>query len=122
MSVMELVEIVNIPIVEQILFKDVDLSEHNIDGGIYRMFNDSDEVIYVGKSGNLRQRVSNHIHKRTHTAYFMDEVARIEWHEEPDPIFETLLESIFIAYHLPKHNDEIKDAIKKFGDNYGIST
>lgn len=117
--VLELADLVKIPAMNQILFKDVDLSQHNIDGGIYRMFNDSGEVIYVGKSGNLRQRISNHIHKRTHTAYFMDDVVRIEWHEESDPVFETLLESIFIAYHLPIHNDEIKDAKRKFGDNYG---
>src|SRR6476646_5231124 len=94
-------------------------NEHNIDGGIYRMYDKAGEIVYVGKSGSLRDRIRNHIHHRTHIAYFMDEVVKIEWHEEPDPVFETLLESIFIAYHLPKHNDEIKDAQRKFGDDYG---
>jgi DNA polymerase-3 subunit epsilon len=118
---MELVEVVNLPAVEQIVFHEVDLHEHNIDGGIYRMYNNAGEVVYVGKSSNLRTRISNHIHRRTHIAYFMDEVTKIEWHKEPDPVFETLLESIFIAYHLPKHNDEIKDAKRKFGESYGNS-
>lgn len=117
--VMNLVDVVKIPIIEQIVFHEVDLSNHNIDGGIYRMYDHSGEIVYVGKSSSLRTRIRNHIHHRTHIAYFMDEVARIEWHEEPDPVYETLLESIFIAYHLPKHNDEIRDAQRKFGDDYG---
>jgi DNA polymerase-3 subunit epsilon len=116
---MELVDIVKIPVIEQLIFKPIDLTNKFIDGGIYRMFNDSGEVIYVGKSGNLRRRIDDHLDRRTHTAYFMDEVARIEWHKEPDPVFETLLESIFIAYHNPKFNAEIKHAKKKFGEDYG---
>jgi excinuclease UvrABC nuclease subunit len=116
---MELVEIVKIPEIEQLVFKPVDLSNHTIDGGIYRMFDSSGQVIYVGKSSNLRVRVNNHLHHRTHTAYFMDEVEKIQWFQEPDPIFETLLESIFIAYHQPKYNDEVKDHKKKFGETDG---
>jgi len=119
MLVMELVEVIEIPKIEQLVWHKVDLNEHNIDGGIYRMYDKAGEIVYVGKSGSLRDRIRNHIHHRTHIAYFMDEVVKIEWHEEPDPVFETLLESIFIAYHLPKHNDEIKDAQRKFGDDYG---
>jgi excinuclease UvrABC nuclease subunit len=121
MRVMELVEIVNVPRIEQIVWHPADMSV-KIDGGIYRMFNDLGEVIYVGKSSNLHTRILNHTHLRTHIAHIMDEVAYIEWHEEPDPVFQTLLESIFIAYHLPKYNDEVHDAKAKFGDDYGLST
>src|SRR6478609_11925168 len=110
MHVMELVEVVKIPEIEQLVWREVDLKKRDIDGGIYRMYDNTGEIVYVGKSSSLRDRIRNHIHHRTHIAYFMDEVVRIEWHQEPDPVFETLLESIFIAYHLPKHNDEIKDA------------
>jgi excinuclease UvrABC nuclease subunit len=120
MRVMELVEIVKVPVIEQIVWKPADMTV-KIDGGIYRMFNESGEVIYVGKSSSLHTRVNNHIHLRTHIAHIMDEVAYIEWHEEPDPVYQTLLESIFIAYHLPKYNDEIHDAKQKFGDDYGNS-
>jgi excinuclease UvrABC nuclease subunit len=115
---MNLKEIVKVNRIEKLEFKRVDLSQKNIDGGIYRMFDDYGVVIYVGKSGNLRRRVDDHLDRRTHTSYFMDEVAFIEWLEEPDPYFETLLEAIFIAYHQPKYNDETKDHRKKFGDEF----
>lgn len=115
---MNLKEIVKVKRIEKLEFKRVDLSQKSIDGGIYRMFNDYGVVIYVGKSGNLRRRVDDHLDRRTHTSYFMDEVAFIEWLEEPDPYFETLLEAIFIAYHQPKYNDETKDHNKKFGDGF----
>ena len=113
---MNLKEIVKVKKIENLEFQRVDLSQKDIDGGIYRMFNDLGIVIYVGKSGNLRRRVDDHLDRRTHTDYFMDEVAYIEWFEEPDPYFETLLEAIFIAYHQPKYNEETKDHNRKFGD------
>jgi excinuclease ABC subunit C len=113
---MELREIVNLQEVMNIDFQPIDLKNKRIDGGIYRMFNIQGEVIYVGKSGNLKRRMKQHLKRRTNTAYFMGEVVTIEWHEEPDPIFETLLEGIFIAYHMPKYNDEVKDHYEKFGE------
>ena len=99
-------------------FSPIDLTDDTVDGGIYRMYNSSGEVIYVGKSGDLKRRLRQHIGKDTNTAYFIDEATRFEWHIEPDPVYQTLLEAIFIAYHKPKYNDEVKDAKKKFGDDY----
>lgn len=86
------------------------------------MMDRSGEVIYVGKSNNLHIRINNHAHHRSHISYFIDEVEKIEWHEEADPVFQTLLEGIFIAYHLPKYNDEVKDAKRKFGETYGTDS
>jgi len=119
MNAVNLIEVVNVPAIEQLTFQPIDLKNRKIDGGIYRMYDSSGEIIYVGKSNNLKRRMRQHLSRRTNTAYFMDEVASIEWHEEPDPIFETLLESIFIAYHQPKFNDEVKDHKKKFGEPDG---
>jgi DNA polymerase-3 subunit epsilon len=114
---MNLKEIVKISKMKALTFQRVDLNQKNIDGGIYRMFNSAGTVIYVGKSGNLRRRIDDHLDHRTHTSYFIDEVDKIEWLQEPDPYFESLLEAIFIAYHRPKYNDETKDHRKKFGDD-----
>lgn len=99
-------------------FVEFDMQK-DIDGGIYRMYDVNDEIIYVGKSSNLRTRIHNHLEHRTHTAYFIDEVMRVDFHTEPNPIYETMLEGIFIALHLPKYNDEVKDAKAKLGDEYG---
>lgn len=81
-------------------------------GGIYRMYDAAGQIIYVGKSNNLHRRLLQHIGKRTNSAYFIDEVRKIEFHVNNDPVLQTLLESIFIALNEPKYNDEIKDRRK----------
>lgn len=110
-------KLVKMGFVNKLKFAEFDMQK-DIDGGIYRMYDEQDQIIYVGKSSNLRTRIHNHLEHRTHTSYFMDEVKRVEFHIEPNPIYETLLEGIFIALHLPKYNDEIKDAKAKLGDDY----
>ena len=81
-------------------------------GGIYRMYNESGEIIYVGKSNDIQRRLLQHIGKRTNSAYFIEEAARIEYHVNNDPVSQTMLEGIFIAYHAPKYNDEVKERKK----------
>ena len=86
-----------------------ELALNKLGGGIYRMYDGDGNIIYVGKSNNIHRRLLEHIGSRTNSAYFIDQVARIEWHSENNPIFQTLLEGIFIAYHMPEYNDEVKD-------------
>lgn len=78
-------------------------------GGVYRMYDNSGEIIYVGKSNNIHRRLLQHVGKRSNTSYFIEEVVKIEYHVNNDPVFQTLLEGIFIAYHAPKYNDEVKE-------------
>jgi GIY-YIG catalytic domain-containing protein len=82
-------------------------------GGIYRMYNAANEIIYVGKSNDIHRRLLQHIGKRSNTSYFIEEAARIEYHVNNDPVFQTMLEGLFIAYHTPKYNDEVKDRRKQ---------
>lgn len=93
-------------------FNPVELNDTKIGGGIYRMHNVQGEIIYVGKSQDLHRRLYQHIHGITNTAYFIEEVDFFEWFLEDNPIFQTMLEGIFIAYNRPKYNDEVKDAAK----------
>lgn len=116
---MDIKEILKITKIRKLKFRRIDL-ETEVGGGIYRMFDVSGEVIYVGKSADLRRRLRQHLGKNTHTAYFIDEVKKIDWLIESNPIYQTLLEAIYIAYHKPKYNDEVKDAKKKFGDKYEL--
>lgn len=81
-----------------------------VGGGIYRMYNEAGEVIYVGKSNDIHRRLMQHVGHRSNTAYFVDEVKKVDFHVNENPIMQTLLESIFIAYHTPKYNDEVQDA------------
>jgi DNA polymerase III subunit epsilon len=115
---MTLTEIIKLTKVKNLKFKRIDFDENNIDGGIYRLYDESGKVIYVGKSGNLKKRLKQHLGHDTNTSYFVDEVVKADWLVEPDPVFQTLLESIFIAYHRPKYNSEVKNAKKKFGEEF----
>jgi DNA polymerase-3 subunit epsilon len=118
-SVVNLRDILKTSKVKKIKFQKYQHHEHvDVGGGIYRMYNDSGEVVYVGKSVNIHKRMHQHLGKDTNTAYFIDEVKKIEFFQEPDPVIFTMLEGIFIAYHRPKYNDEVKDAKKKFGEDY----
>ena len=109
-------DLIKISKVRKIRFSPVDLDYSDIGGGIYRMFDASGNVIYVGKSQDLHRRLHQHVGKDTNTAYFIDEVKKYEWTTEPDPVYQNLLEAVFMAYHRPKYNDEVKDACKKLGD------
>lgn len=88
-------------------------SKNLLGGGVYRMYDAAGEIIYVGKSNNLHRRLLQHIGKRTNSHYFIDEVVKIEWHNEDNPILQTTLEGIFIAYHMPRYNDEVKDYMER---------
>jgi hypothetical protein len=79
-----------------------------IGGGIYRLFNAAGEVIYVGKSVDLHRRLHQHYSMNSNIDYFIDEVVRHEVLIEENPIYQHLLEAIFIAYHQPKYNEEVK--------------
>lgn len=113
---MNLKDLVKVTKIEKIKFEPVNLDHSDIGGGIYRMYDKTYEIIYVGKSQDLHRRIHQHVGKDTNTAYFIDEVEGIEWTTEPDPVYQNLLEAIFIAYYRPKYNDEVKDAKKKFGE------
>lgn len=113
---MNLKDLIKISKVRKIKFRPIDLEQNDIGGGIYRMYDGTGQIIYVGKSQDLHRRLHQHVGKDTNTAYFIDEVAKYEWTTEPDPVYQNLLEAIFIAHHRPKYNDEVKDAKKKLGD------
>ena len=110
-------DIIKIGAIEKLKFKPIDMENTHIGGGIYKMFDVSGEVVYVGKSMDLHRRMLQHLGKSSNTAYFIDEIKYIEWHTNDDPVFQTMLEGVFIAYHRPKHNDEVKDAKKKLGED-----
>jgi excinuclease ABC subunit C len=106
-----------VPWEHEVIGTDIDtylsiMKNNKLGGGIYRMYDAAGTIIYVGKSNDIHRRLLEHIGKRSNTAYFIEEVRRIEYFIENDPAFQTMLEGIFIAYHEPRYNDEIKDRSK----------
>jgi excinuclease UvrABC nuclease subunit len=108
-------DLIKISHLKKLKFTPHDLSTHeNIGGGIYRMYDKQGRIIYVGKSQHLHRRLLQHVGKDTNTAYFIDDVDYFEVLKEPSPIYQNLLEAIFIAHHKPFFNDEVKDELRLY--------
>ena len=67
--------------IKKLPFAPINLDEHGIGGGIYRMYDKTGKVVYVGKSQNLHRRLLQHIGKDTNTSYFIDEIDYFEINE-----------------------------------------
>src|SRR6185312_3455744 len=83
-----------------------------INPGIYKYFDEKDELVYVGKAKNLRKRVSSYFTK-TFTTYktheLVQRIRRIEFtivNSEQDAF---LLENSLIKQFQPKFNINLKD-------------
>ncbi len=80
--------------------------------GIYRMFNDKSEIIYIGKAKNLKNRVSSYFRKGAVSPKQKVMVANIAYidvtvtHTEADAL---LLESQLIKKHKPRYNICLRD-------------
>jgi len=90
-----------------------ELSKIPFDPGVYRYFDETGEVIYVGKAKNLRNRVSSYFLKSNQhdrkTKRLVSQICRIEYtivHTEWDAL---LLENQLIKQFQPKFNILLKD-------------
>lgn len=93
-------------------YKD-ELSKIPFDPGVYRYFDETGEVIYVGKAKSLRNRVSSYFLKSNQhdrkTKRLVSQIRRIEYtivHTEWDAL---LLENQLIKQFQPKFNILLKD-------------
>ncbi len=79
--------------------------------GVYRMYNDEDTVIYVGKARNLRNRVSSYFNKahNSKTLTLVSQIHHIEitvTHTEGEAL---LLEDMLIKKYQPRYNVLLRD-------------
>ncbi|MBD3638553.1 MAG: GIY-YIG nuclease family protein [Crocinitomicaceae bacterium] len=74
--------------------------------GIYRFYNDQDELIYVGKSIHIRRRIEQHLkNSKTQKALEMREtIARIAFELTGSELIALLKESSEIKRHQPVYN------------------
>lgn len=80
--------------------------------GVYRMFDDKGDILYVGKAKNLKKRVSNYFRAAGLDTKTMALVARICSIEVTITATETealLLEQTLIKKHRPPYNIEMRD-------------
>ncbi len=80
--------------------------------GVYRMYDASDEILYVGKARNLRQRVRSYLGNtdgRPQVRFLMARVERIEFTVTDTEKEALLLENTLIKQHQPRYNLNLKD-------------
>ncbi len=80
--------------------------------GVYRMYSEDDEILYVGKAKNLKNRVSSYFRNKALEAKTLALVARIHHIETTITSSETealLLEQSLIKAHRPPYNIDFKD-------------
>lgn len=105
--------VVEKPESEQAVFDIEDFLKHLTRlPGIYKMFNDKDTIVYIGKAKNLKNRVSSYFRKGAASPkqqVMVAKIARIEvtvTHTEAEAL---LLESQLIKRHKPRYNICLRD-------------
>lgn len=88
---------------------------------IYKFLNDDQEVLYVGKTTNLKDRMFKHFHSGHLSPECYSEVSSIRYIECKTDLEMTIKEIYFIDKYKPKYNsvfvnDESMDPIKEFDD------
>lgn len=81
--------------------------------GVYRFYNSSNELIYIGKAKNLKKRVNSYFTKAAgvnrKTVKLVSEVTGIEYTVSDTEFDALLLENNFIKQNQPKYNILLKD-------------
>ncbi|MBB6460963.1 exonuclease domain-containing protein [Flammeovirga kamogawensis] len=91
--------------------KHYQLSREQIDSlpdetGVYYLYNKDKDLIYIGKSKNIRKRVLQHLSNKTtpRAIKMADEVRDVTFEATGSELVALLLESDEIKKHLPKYN------------------
>ena len=74
--------------------------------GIYYFYNDKGDLIYIGKSRNLQQRISTHLSNNTtsRAMEMRDQIADIDWETTGSELIALLKESSEIKINKPVYN------------------
>jgi DNA polymerase III subunit epsilon len=86
--------------------------------GVYKFYNDVNQLIYIGKSKHIRKRVDQHLrnNKTIKGATMMQEIARIEFELTGSELIALLYESELIKVHKPIYNR----ALRRNNFSYGL--
>ena len=79
--------------------------------GVYLMKNAQGQIIYIGKAGSLKKRVSSYFQKTNDnkTAALMSEIKKIDYQKTDSILEATILEANLIKKYQPKYNIKAKD-------------
>jgi DNA polymerase III subunit epsilon len=87
------------------------------EAGVYYFFNDKQDIIYIGKSNNIKQRVLSHFNgsKGRRAGQMRDETAGISFECTGSELAALLLESHEIKTHKPLYNRAQRRSLGRYG-------
>jgi DNA polymerase-3 subunit epsilon len=94
-----------------------DLEEIPDKTGVYKFFNEVNQLIYIGKSKHIRKRIDQHL-KNTKTKKGMElmaEISRIEFELTGSELIALLHESSLIKKHKPLYNRALRKHMFPYG-------
>jgi DNA polymerase-3 subunit epsilon len=80
--------------------------------GIYKLFNENNQLIYIGKSTNIKQRVEQHLRNSTTKkgAKMKMEITRVEFEVTGSELIALLKESQLIKSNKPIYNRQLRNS------------
>ncbi|AEA45996.1 3'-5' exonuclease family protein [Fluviicola taffensis] len=86
--------------------------------GIYKFYNDTNQLIYIGKSKHIKKRIEQHLKnvKTLKGSIMREEIARIEFELTGSELIALLYESELIKIHKPIYNR----ALRRNNYSYGL--
>ena len=87
------------------------------ESGVYYFLNDKNDILYIGKSANIRKRVLSHFaENKSHKTIAMNrEVCDITYELTGSELVALLLESDEIKKYKPRYNRSLKEAFHQWG-------
>jgi len=85
--------------------------------GVYRFYNETNQLIYIGKSKTIKTRVEQHLRntKTIKGSKMMKEISRIEYDLTGSELIALLKESQLIKTHQPTYNHALKRSKFPYG-------
>ncbi len=85
--------------------------------GVYKFFNEDNQLIYIGKSKQIRTRIDQHLRNTNSKKgiQMMKEISRIEYDLTGSELIALLLESQLIKQHRPLFNRQLTKSRFPFG-------
>lgn len=85
--------------------------------GIYKFYNETNQLIYIGKSKHIRKRIDQHLKNNTtiKSANMRQEIARIEFELTGSEMIALLFESEMIKKYQPIYNRKLRKSNFSYG-------
>lgn len=85
--------------------------------GIYKFFNEFNQIIYIGKSIHIKKRVEQHLRntKSAKGVRLIQDIARIEYELTGSELIAMLRESNLIKQHKPIYNRQLRKSLFPYG-------